>query len=160
MELSELVAREQIRDTIARYSHAGDRGLAEELAQQFLPDGVLEENSVGRLIGRAAIAGFISAIAEGYGSATTIEPPMVRHHVSNVCIAKLTHDRAQADSYFVVYGRHGVDHWGRYRDTLVPYEGRWLFEHRLVRVDAWVQAGMHAAWMSRQMSRNEGAGNE
>ena len=37
----ELAIREAVRDTIARYTHAGDRGRLEELAAQFtcLPTG-------------------------------------------------------------------------------------------------------------------------
>ena len=35
MTVEELLAREQIRDTIALYNHAGDRGRLEELADCF-----------------------------------------------------------------------------------------------------------------------------
>ena len=42
MELWELVARESCRDTLAQYTHAGDRYLLEEFAAAFCEDGVLE----------------------------------------------------------------------------------------------------------------------
>ena len=33
-------------------------------------------------------------------------------------------------SYFLALTNIGVDHWGRYRDVLVPVDGRWLFASR------------------------------
>ena len=42
MEMWELVAREQIRDTLARYNWSGDAGRLEGLAETFCVDGVLE----------------------------------------------------------------------------------------------------------------------
>lgn len=132
MELWELEAREQVRDTLARYNHAGDRSLLEELAGCFLPDGVLEVKDMGMARGRTEIIGFLSA---GRGAGRPAGA-LVRHHLSSVRIESVTPDRAQAASYFVVMTAHGPDHWGRYRDVLRPQEGRWLIEHRRVTVDA------------------------
>jgi hypothetical protein len=132
MELWELEAREQVRDTLARYNHAGDRGLLEELAGCFLPDGVLEVKDLGVARGRAEIVGFLSAGTEEGRRAQAF----VRHHLSSVRIETITRDRAQAAAYFVVMTAAGPDHWGRYRDVLRPHEGRWLMEHRRVTVDA------------------------
>jgi len=42
MEVWELEAREQIRDTIARYAHCVDGGCFDDLVALFIPDGVLE----------------------------------------------------------------------------------------------------------------------
>jgi hypothetical protein len=42
MEIWELEAREQIRDTIARYAHCVDGGRFDDLVALFTPDGVLE----------------------------------------------------------------------------------------------------------------------
>ena len=55
-ELWELVAREQIRHTIAAYTVAGDSGRFEEIAAQFTEDGVLDVRGQARAEGRAAIA--------------------------------------------------------------------------------------------------------
>ncbi len=35
--------------------------------------------------------------------------------------------RSAPPGYFSVLTRVGLDHWGRYRDRLVPVDGRWLF---------------------------------
>ena len=42
METWELVARERIRDTLARYNWSGDAFRLDELAQAFCEDGVME----------------------------------------------------------------------------------------------------------------------
>jgi hypothetical protein len=47
-------------------------------------------------------------------------------------------------AYFQVTTQRGLDHWGRYRDVLVPVGDRWLFQHRLVAVDAAVPGGWYA----------------
>jgi len=145
IELHELAIREAVRETLARYNHAGDRGRLEELAAQFTPDGVLEIHGGQRLEGRAAIAEGLGGVVSrshsaghhhGEDAARDL-PPIVRHHVSSVLIHDVTPEQAQAASYFAVLTRDGLDHWGRYRDTLVPCEGRWLLAHRFVRTDAY-----------------------
>jgi SnoaL-like domain len=133
----ELAVREAVRETLARYNHAGDRGRVGELAEQFTPDGILEIHDGARMEGRASIAeGLGGAVRRSIQSAAPGGPPIVRHHVSSVLIHAVTPERAEAASYFAVLTRDGLDHWGRYRDVLVPYDGRWLLAHRLVRVDA------------------------
>ena len=55
MELWELVAREACRDTLAQYTHSGDRYLLEDFAGAFCEDGVLEIRGAEPLQGRDAI---------------------------------------------------------------------------------------------------------
>jgi hypothetical protein len=139
LSVSELIVREAVRETLARYNHAGDRGRLAELAAQFTPDGVLEVVGGRRLEGRAAIieglGGVVRHSADEAPSGGL--PPIVRHHVSSVLIHDVTPEQAAADSYFAVLTRDGLDHWGRYRDVLVPVGDRWLLAHRLVRTDAY-----------------------
>jgi hypothetical protein len=110
----ELAIREAVRDTLARYNHAGDRGRVGELAEQFTPDGVLEIHGGTRMEGRAAIAaGLGGAVRRGIeGAAPGAAPPVVRHHVSSVLIHDVTPERAEVASYFAVLTRDGLDHWG------------------------------------------------
>ena len=54
MEMWELVAREQIRDTLPRYNWSGDAGRLDGLAETFCPDGVLEIRGFEPLRGRSA----------------------------------------------------------------------------------------------------------
>ena len=142
----ELAIREAVRDTLARYNHAGDRGRLDELAAQFTPDGILEIHGGDRLEGRAAIIEGLGGVVRrsSEGAAPSGLPPIIRHHVSSVLIHDVTPERAEAASYFAVLTRDGLDHWGRYRDVLVPFEGRWLLAHRLVRTDAYAPGSKYA----------------
>jgi hypothetical protein len=135
----ELVIREAVRDCLARYNHAGDRGRLDELAAQFTTDGILEIHGGERHEGRAAIVAALGRVVRRSGDQAAAGglPPIVRHHVSSVLIHDITPERAHADSYFAVLTRDGIDHWGRYRDVLVPAEGRWLLAHRLTRTDGY-----------------------
>ena len=134
MEMWELVAREQIRDTIARYNWSGDAGRLEALAETFCVDGVLEIRGGEPLRGRSEIAAFLGGVTGKI--ATSVETkPVVRHNVANVLFTALTPDEAQVSSYFTVVTHIGLDHFGRYRDTLVPDAGTWLIKHRKVSTD-------------------------
>lgn len=136
MQMWELVAREQIRDTLARYNWAGDAGRVEGLADTFCTDGVLEIRGADTLRGRTAIASFLSGVT-GSVAANADVRPVVRHNVANVLFTGLTPDEARVSSYFTVVTQIGLDHFGRYRDILVPEGGAWLIKRRKVSTD-WV----------------------
>jgi hypothetical protein len=127
VELWELVAREHIRDTIARYNWAGDSGRLEGLAETFCTDGVLEIRGGETLRGRSGIIAFLSTVT---GKAT-----IVRHNVANVLFTNVTREQAQVSCYFTVLTHIGLDHIGRYRDTFVPDGDTWLIKHRKVSTD-------------------------
>jgi hypothetical protein len=44
-------------------------------------------------------------------------------------------DRLPSTCYFTVVTQIGLDHFGRYRDTLVPDGDAWLIKHRKVSTD-------------------------
>jgi len=142
VELWELIAREECRDTLAQYSHAGDRFLLEEFAAAFCEDGVLEIRGSEPIKGR-------TAIIERFGGQTTAmqardaareRPPeatrrIVRHNVTNIRFESVSPEEAVLASYFTVFTEKGPDHVGRYRDHLVPVGERWLIAHRFVSTD-------------------------
>jgi SnoaL-like domain len=143
MELWELVAREQCRDTLAQYSHAGDRYELDQFAGAFCEDGVLEIRGQPPLRGRAAIVerfGGATAAQQAQGVAATARAAgavrrVVRHTVTNVRFEALSRDEATVASYFTVFTEVGLDHMGRYRDRMVPVGDRWLIAHRFVSTD-------------------------
>lgn len=141
MEIWELVARERIRDTLARYNWSGDAGRLDGLSKAFCTDGVLEIRGFEPLRGRSEIVKFLSgvtgAITEDAKIGATGAPvkPLVRHNVANVSFTEVTPDHAQVAAYFTVITNIGVDHCGRYRDTLVPVGDNWLIKHRKVSTD-------------------------
>ncbi len=142
MELWELTAREACRDTLAQYTHAGDRYLLEEFASAFCEDGVLEIRGAAPLQGRAAImerfggTGEATRVRQAAGAVDDGRPRrVVRHNVTNVRFEAVSPTEATVASYFTVFTEIGLDHMGRYRDRLVPVGERWLIAHRFVSVD-------------------------
>jgi hypothetical protein len=134
MEMWELVAREQIRDTLARYNWSGDAGRLEGLAETFCVDGVLEIRGAEPLRGRSEITAFLGGVTGKIAADAHIKP-VVRHNVANILFTALTPDEAQVSCYFTVVTHIGLDHFGRYRDTLVPDSDTWLIKHRKVSTD-------------------------
>jgi len=152
MEHWELVARERVRDTVAAYNHCGDRFLLDELVACFTVDGVLESKGDWVARGRDEIRRTLSGVRATEPVPASAGPPdgpraapaagrrpaFVRHFLTNLRFDEVTPERIRTSAYFAVLTAAGLDHWGRYRDLLVPAEGRWLFAHRLVRIDAMV----------------------
>ena len=134
MEIWELTAREQIRDTLARYNWSGDAGRLEGLAETFCTDGVLEIRGSSELRGRSEIVAFLGGVTGQLASNAAVKP-IVRHNLANVLFTGLTHDQADVSSYFTVVTHIGLDHFGRYRDTLVPDGDIWRITHRKVSTD-------------------------
>lgn len=134
MQVWEMVAREQIRDVLARYNWSGDAGRLDELAGTFRTDGVLEIRGMEPLRGRAEIAAFLGGVTADTAGTGAVKR-IVRHNLANLMFTELTPDRAHVSSYFTVLTEIGLDHFGRYRDTLVPEGDGWLIEHRKVTTD-------------------------
>ncbi|KUH82931.1 MULTISPECIES: nuclear transport factor 2 family protein [unclassified Mycobacterium] len=136
MDSWELEVRESVRQTLSDYTAATDRFDLHALAKCFAADGVLEfSGGAEPLTGPAAIErGLGAAMARGSDTARPA-PSYVRHHVSSIRFGHVARDRVEVSSYFAVHTDIGLDHWGRYRDALVPIDGRWLFAHRRIGVD-------------------------
>lgn len=143
MDADELLARESVRDLIARYTWAGDRGRSAELAALFTVDGVLDVGEHGgRWAGRATIEAQLDAVAARVAAAGA-SPGPVRHHVSSTVIDIVSPTEATSSSYFLVITAIGPDHWGRYRDRFtVDPAGVWRFAERTVRVDGHAEGSL------------------
>ncbi len=129
MEIWELQARESVRQTLADYTAGTDRNRIDDVAACFAPDGALTISAGAPMIGPAAIAAGLTAQVSRF-AANPVPLTRVRHHVSSVRFGRVTRDRAEVSSYFLAVTNIGVDHWGRYRDVLVPVRDRWLFSSR------------------------------
>ncbi len=137
MEMWELVARERIRDTLARYNWSGDAMRLDELAGAFCDDGELEVRGSEPVRGRSAIVDFLGgAVAAPKPSAEASSVKrIVRHNVANIRFTEVTPQKAQVSCYFTVLTEIGLDHFGRYRDVFVPVDSDWLIRHRFVSTD-------------------------
>jgi SnoaL-like domain len=130
----ELVAREQIRDTLARYNWAGDAGRLEDLAETFCADGILEIRGSQPLRGRSEIVAFLGGVTGKVAVSADVKP-IVRHNVANVLFTNVTREQAHVSCYFTVVTHIGLDHIGRYRDTFMPDGDTWRIKQRQVSTD-------------------------
>ena len=136
MELWELVARESIRDLVARYNANGDAGRFDQVLALFADDAVMElvsaAGEVRRYEGVDQIATIFTGTKAAWDarSAGRTGPHHVRHFVATHQIDVEDETRARGRSYFVVVMPHGVDHWGRYVDQYGVRRGRWVITSR------------------------------
>jgi hypothetical protein len=133
----ELEIRESVRQTLADYTAATDRFDLRSLGSCFAPEGVLEfTGGAAPLTGPAEIEAGLGSALNTPPDPAKRKPTHVRHHVSSIRFGSVAADRVEVSSYFAVHTDIGLDHWGRYRDVLMPVDGRWLFAHRRISVDA------------------------
>jgi uncharacterized protein (TIGR02246 family) len=138
MELWELVARESIRDLVARYNANGDSGRFDPMLELFAEDAVLEVPGALQR-GRPAIRTYFEGVAKrtGQGGAASF----VRHLTATHQIDLVSETEARGRCYYVVLTDRGLDHWGRYLDEYRKVDGRWLFSRRKATLDAAVPGG-------------------
>jgi len=136
MEHWELAARESVRDVIAHYNLAGDRGWLDDMLALFTDDATLTIDGTEH-VGRDAIRAVFT-------QAKGPHPELIRHHVATLKIDVQDADHASSRCYFQVLTMRGLDHWGRYTDRFVRRGDRWLFSQRSVRVDGATPGGWAA----------------
>jgi hypothetical protein len=141
MEMWELAAREGVRDTLARYNWSGDALRLDDLALAFCEDGELQVRGGATHRGRQAIVAFLGGTARNADAAVRAAPlstgpgRIVRHNLTNIRFFDLSRTQARVESYFTVLTEIGLDHYGRYRDTLTAVGDEWLIQHRFVSTD-------------------------
>jgi hypothetical protein len=134
MELWEALAREEIRELVAQYTHFGDSGRLADLAQLFQPDATFHIVGQEVDVGRDAIVTRLGGIQEGVE--TDPVSRYIRHHVSNLHITFENSREAHGVAYWQVINGDGPVRWGRYRDSYQQSEeGPWKFSGRVVRRD-------------------------
>jgi len=142
MDIEELLARESIRNTMSRYTQAGDRLKVAEFVAVFTEDGVLESQEVSaadafQYRGRQAIGEWLQRWleqnSEPNGGAT--QATFARHHLATCDIQFTGPDTAKACTYWTAYTNIGPDHCGYYLDNFRKVGEQWLIEHRRVRLD-------------------------
>jgi hypothetical protein len=134
MDLAELIARESVRDLVARYNANADTGRFDQAVAVFAEDAVMfvgDDRYDGREEIRRMFAGTRDAISGQSGAA----PAYVRHNTSTLQIDVTSPTTAKSRCYFFVLLDHGLDHWGRYVDEFAEVDGRWVITARKVTVD-------------------------
>jgi len=146
MDSREAIAREEIRELVARYNQLGDSGRLSSLAELFDEAAVLEVGAA-RYEGRAAIEAMLGGAAAETRSGAGAR--LIRHFVATHAIDFAAEDRASGRCYFLVLTDQGLDHWGRYSDTYRREDERWFFAARRVTVDGQIPGG----WAERAFAR-------
>jgi hypothetical protein len=140
MNLDELLAREEIRRTMAGYTMAGDRLRTDDFVALFTEDGVLETDGVPdadsfRYEGSAAIRDWMTRWRQPPGGAPVHQAAFIRHHLSTCHIEMTGSATAKARTYWVAYTNLGPDHCGCYLDEFRKEGDRWLISRRRIRLD-------------------------
>jgi hypothetical protein len=147
MELWELIARESIRDLVARYNAKGDSGRFEEMLKVFADDASMElvavDGTVRRYDGIDQVATIFTetkatwdaslptgAAHVGGGGGGGKTRHHIRHFTATHQIDLVDESHARGRCYFLVVMPHGVDHWGRYVDEYGVRDGRWVITLR------------------------------
>jgi hypothetical protein len=141
MTLDELLAREAIRDTMAKYNTSGDRLKVDDFAACFTEDGIIQsERAPGdflfRYTSREEIRDWQNRWRHREPTQDTVHgATFVRHHLSTCKIDLTGPDTAKARTYWVAWTDIGADHAGFYIDDFRKVGDDWLIACRRVRLD-------------------------
>jgi ketosteroid isomerase-like protein len=133
VEIWELVARESIRDLVARYNANGDAGRFGPMLELFADDAVLEIPGSTHC-GKAEIRALFEGVSQRTGAGRSAA--FIRHFTATHQIDLLSESEARGRCYYAVLTDRGLDHWGRYLDEYRKIENHWRFQHRKVTTDA------------------------
>src|SRR5687768_16320663 len=101
MDLSQLLAREAIRDLVARYNAYGDSGLFDRMIGLFAQDATLELQT-GTYAGPDKIRAVFASVPERSSEGGTRPPAYLRHCTSTHQIDLVGDDHATGRCYFFV----------------------------------------------------------
>jgi hypothetical protein len=131
VQLSDLLARESIRDLVARYNSYGDSALFDRMMELFAPDAAMEIR--GRVYsGHDEIRGIFTGVP---GRASEGGSSYIRHCTATHQIDLVDESTATGRCYFFVLSSAGLDHWGRYLDDYRVIDGAWRFARRRMLTD-------------------------
>jgi ketosteroid isomerase-like protein len=145
VESWELLARESLRDLVARYNSAGDAGRLDAMMALFCEDAVLEID--GRE--QCGVGAIRETFAEAARSTEAGHARFIRHFTATHQIDVEDPTRARGRCYFQTLTERGLDHWGRYVDVYRCEDGRWRFARRRVVLEGFVPGG----WADRTQAR-------
>ena len=146
MDAWEAIAREAIRDLVARYNANGDSGRIEQVVELFAPDAAMDIEGLGGFEGTARIRAFFQ---DAIDASAQDQLAVLRHFTATHQIDFDNPERARGRCYFMVLTEHGLDHWGTYRDEYGVVDGCWRFQTRAVKIDGTTPGG----WAERNLTR-------
>jgi hypothetical protein len=133
MEQSEAIARESIRDLVARYNANGDTGRFAQVLELFAPDAVMDIGDDRTYTGFDEIVTIFTGVRDHVSLSAALT--YVRHLTATHQIDLVDDSNATGRCYYQVLTSVGLDHWGRYVDEYRVVDGHWRFASRRVTVD-------------------------
>jgi hypothetical protein len=141
--LDELIARESIRDLVARYNVFGDAGDVAQVADLFAEDAALEvgDRSRGQVFrGRTEIRDFLDAVKTHWAASPALPrsgsaSAFVRHCLATHVIDFQPPDAADGTCYLIVMRSGRPPASARYLDRYGIRDGRWVFVSRRALAD-------------------------
>ena len=131
MTLDELIAREEIRHTLATYNKSGDADDADGFAACFTEGGVFDATGA-YLEGREQIRAWKASHQLFSGGASGATAAFRVHHLTCIHIELLSPETARTRTGWIVITNNGVDHSGIYHDRFRRVGERWLIEKRVI----------------------------
>lgn len=139
MDQDELIAREEIRSLLIEYVQCADGGRTERMLELFTPNAVMEATGDPICHGRDDIKAYFERAGQSIRKHMT--STILRHHLSSINITMTAPDQARTTAYFLAITDAGLDHWGRYRDTLERGPEGWQITHRLLQLEGRTPGG-------------------
>jgi hypothetical protein len=133
MEQWEAIARESIRDLVARYNANGDTARFAQVLELFAPDAVMDISDGRVYRGLDEIATIFTGVRDHVSSSAALT--YVRHLTGTHQVDLVDESTATGRCYYQVLTSVGLDHWGRYVDDYRVVDGHWRFASRRVTVD-------------------------
>ena len=137
MEIWQVIARESIRDLVARYNANGDTGRFGQVRELFSSDATMDIGDGTVYSGIDEVMTIFTGTKETTGAASGFTH--VRHSTTTHQIDLIDEGHASGRLYFFVVTDIGLDHWGRYMDSYIAIDGNWKFSSRKVTVDGWAE---------------------
>jgi hypothetical protein len=133
MDDAELRTRIGVADLLASYQFFVDAGKIRQASELFAAEGVFQ-NDTGEHVGPEGVLGFFMSVKEGFISANFLP---ARHHLSSIRVDPRPDGSASTYACFQFIGTRGLDHWGTYRDEVIPVDDGWKFLRRVARLDGY-----------------------
>ena len=134
MNDQEVRTRLGVADLLARYQFLVDAGKVRQVAQLFTEDAVFANNTA-EVVGPDGVLGFFMATKDSFLSAGFLPG---RHHLSTVLVQPREDGSASTYACFQFVGTRGLDHWGTYRDEVVPVGDGYAFARREATIEGCV----------------------
>jgi SnoaL-like domain len=135
MTIEELLAREEIRCLLAKYTVAGDRLDFRTLGSVFAADGIMESGVVNAVGPEDIAAKLTVLVSDVDGRKSTHAMTFSRHNLTTSLINFENETSATGRTYFLVISDVGIDHSGVYFDRFIKLDGEWKIKHRRIRID-------------------------